>query len=623
MFSMQLAATLAASVCMVSLASGCGAQPAGAPVLPPDALLTTPVGGLEATRARAEIVPVAGQGFAKALRVTIGAASAETNATQLTMQTAAPVRRGDALFATLYVRGASADGKSPGRIEFLFERAVSPWTKSVSQGVTTPRNPENWKRVSIGFLAAESTSPGESMVSLRFAFGPQTIEVGGLEVRNVGPGLSPDDLADVVARGDPLGSARASVRLVETRQTLVGFGGDFCQPRYGRTEAMDAVGAYNLAHLRVAHARIGIPLDWWTPEKGVYKDDAQARASFLAMQEMARRKIPFVASIWEGPQWMLGGRREQSGRTLPPEHVDDCIEAIAQYLITARDRYGVVVEYISFNEPDYGVNFRFTAPQMAAFIRRAGARFAQLRLKTRFLVGDTASGAPSAEYSEALLADPTIAPYLGPIAFHCWDVLSAPDASYEAIAKVGAKHRKPIWCTEAGHDAGLWQQPDPWESWENAIRTALAYEKTLRLSGAEIMDYWTYQDNYPIVSRDGSRPFRVHHVLRQMEDVFPRGSKVACASVDKDALRVLPTVGPKPGQFAALLVNPSGAGRVTLTGLPAGAVVSVVTSTRTEQRKAGPPTRTDARGRIEIDLPARSVVTLLSGATEESRHVQP
>ena len=106
-------------------------------------------------------------------------------------------------------------------------------------------------------------------------------------------------------------------------------------------------------------------------------------------------------------------------------------------------------------------------------------------------------------FDTPLLEDPSIAPYLGPIAFHCWDVLSASDASYTAIADLGKRFKKPVWCLEAGHDAQLWQMKDPWATWDNALRTAMAYEKTIRLSGATVMDYWTLQDNYPVVDNSG------------------------------------------------------------------------------------------------------------------------
>ena len=43
-------------------------------------------------------------------------------------------------------------------------------------------------------------------------------------------------------------------------------------------------------------------------------------------------------------------------------------EAIARYLTTARDQYGVSVECFSFNEPDYGVEFLLTPQENADFI---------------------------------------------------------------------------------------------------------------------------------------------------------------------------------------------------------------------------------------------------------------
>lgn len=608
----------------LAVGSAAGQTPAaagGTPVLPADALLTTPVGGLERTGASAQVVSVPGQTFPRVLRVAIRANAPETNATQMTMNITAPVQKGDALLASFFVRGAAtaAGGKKgPARTEFLFERSGNPWTKSVTQSVAGSTNPRTWKRVFIPFTAAETYAPGEAMVSLRFAFGPQTLEVGGLSVVNFGKSRTADELITLAARKNPLGAVRVTVRPADTKQTLIGLGGNFAQPRYGATEPMDAVGRYNLERLRVVHARIGIPLNAWTPEKGVYRDAGPARAALLQMREMARRKILITGSVWEGPLWMLGGKPEESGRTLPPERYADCIEAIAQFLVTARDRYGVAVDTFSFNEPDYGINFKFTPKQMADFIRQAGPRFRALGLKTKFLVADTANGANFSAYARPLLDDKTIAPYLGPLAFHSWDVLGIPDERYAEIAALGRKYKKQVWCTEAGHDAQLWQKPDPWASWENALRTALAYEKTLRLSRAALMDYWTYQDNYPLVNgKGGPKPYPVFFVLQQMENALPRGAKVTAATCDNDALRALATTGPRRGQFSLILVNPVGAGRAIIAGLPPGAVVSIAISDaaaqqpqRTTASSPGGQQRVDRAGRLIVPLSPRSVVTI-------------
>jgi len=585
----------------------------GEAIVPTDALWTSSVGGLERTQATCVVLPVTGQPFGRALRITIGADAPDSNATQLTIRNTAPVAQKDVLLASFYVRGAAAADGDPARMMFLFEKATRPWTKSVTQGVVTPQDPDTWKRVLVPFRSVADYTPGDAMVSLRFAFGPQTLEVAGLSVVNFAKTRTLGHLQEWIAEQTPLGVVTVAVRLGDTKQTVEGFGGNFAQPRYGSTEPMDTVGQYNLDQLHVIHARIGIPLNHWTPEKGVYCKDGPAGAALRQMQMMADRKIPITGSVWEGPLWMLPGSRE-TARVLPRERYVDCIEAVARFLVTARDEYGATVEYFSFNEPRHGVNFKFSPAQMADFIRLAGPRFAALGLKTRFLTADTASGSHFADYALPLLKDESIRSYLGPLAFHCWDVLGAVESKYTAIASLGQQYGKPIWCTEAGHDSGLWRTPDPWASWENALRTALAYERTLRLSGASRMDYWTYQDNYPLVNKDTSEPFPVWHVIRQMEEALAPGSRIATATADPPDLKVLPTAGPNPGQFSLVLVNPVGAGQVTLTGLPARAPVTVVQSTGENQRHTpGKPRQTDNAGRFTVTVPARSVLTLLGG----------
>ena len=90
----------------------------------------------------------------------------------------------------------------------------------------------------------------------------------------------------------------------------------------------------------------------------------------MSCREMSRRKIPIIGAVWEGLGWMLGGQPEQSRRIHAPEKYADCIDSVAQFIVTARGKYGGVVDYFSFNEPDWGVNFKFTPATMVGFIRR-------------------------------------------------------------------------------------------------------------------------------------------------------------------------------------------------------------------------------------------------------------
>ncbi|MEZ0327600.1 MAG: hypothetical protein ACAH95_17010 [Fimbriimonas sp.] len=568
----------------------------GQSILADNVHLVTPVAGLERTHSEVKVVNVDGPGFTRALRVHVKDRSNETNITQLTLPNATVVEQGDTLLASVWLKG-------PGQAEFLFEKSTDPWTKSVTRGLSVP---SQWRRFLIPFRSAQTYNPGEAMVSLRLAFGPQTIDIGAVDVVSYGKTKTLDQLVEYAISQSPLGEVRVDFNLKNTNQTMLGFGGNFCQPRYGSTEPMDVVGNYALNHLNVVHARIGLPLNSWNPSPGVYRDDAQAKASLEALQIMARRGIPTVVSVWEGPTWMLGGNPEQNGRILPREKYRQCIDAIAEYLVVARDKYRANVGYFSFNEADYGVNFKFSPQQIADFIRQAGPVFESRGLKTKFLVGDTANASNFVGYATPLLEDRSIARFLGPLAFHNWDALSASEQAYTGIAALGKKYGKPVWCLEAGHDAQLWQAKDPWADWENGLRLAMAYERTIRQTNAVLMDYWTYQDNYPLVDKQGPKPYHVFHVMKQMENVFAPGSKVVNPKISRPGLQAIGTVGKR---FALLLVNSEGPGAVTLTGLPKNARVQVLVNSR-DRRNLVRTAKVDSRGMLRVRVPMRSVLSI-------------
>ncbi len=571
-------------------------------MLAQDALFTTRVEGLQATNATSNLIDASGHGFTTALQVIVRKNSARTNATQLTLPISAPVKAGDTLLATFWLRGQHGSA----HLEFLFEISRSPWTKSV---IYDAKAGQIWHRFQVPFSAADSYSPGQAMASFRFAFGPQSIELGGIDVVNFGASRSLNWLCNELSTESPIGTVPVSFDTKHPLQTMLGLGGDFCQARYGSTEAMDVVGHYVLHHLHVAHARVGLPLNYWEPKQGEDHDDGQAAASFQTLVLLAKRKIPIVLSVWEGPEWLVGDSPKQSGRSLPPSQYRACIEAIARYLVLARDKYGVQVDDLSFNEPDYGVNFKFTPQTMDDFIRQAGPVFLRAGLKTKFLVGDTGGGSTVAPFARTLLEDPSVRDYVGPIAFHSWDAMSVADADYNAIGALGVKFDKPVWCLECGYDSGLWQrQGNPFATWDNAFRLAFAYEKTIRLSGASVMDYWTYQDNYPIVDKNGPKPYPSLGVIEQIETVFGFGQRVVRAAVSSPDVRALGTINGK-GALSVLLVNSGGAGRLIVSGFKLNSPMSLVIRDQFGGKLLR--RRTSSLGVLVVDVPTRAVITVV------------
>jgi hypothetical protein len=496
--------------------------PHGTVVVAPGTLSTTAVYGLPNTHSSSQLISSdIGDRPSPALRVQVREASSEFNATQLGLESSTPVKAGDTMLATFLVRGTRAKGLA--HIRFLFSQTTDPWTKSIVRDFdVTPK----WQVIRVPFTASIDYPSGEGMALFYFAFGPQTIELtgpnGGPEVEDLGNSIGFEALTEQLQ--SPQGSVRISFDKKHPQQTMMGLGGDFPHARYGGKESLDSVGEYVISHLRVAHARVGLPLNYWAPSLGQYQLEGPAQASMETLEEMSKRHIPTVLSIWEGPTWMLPGKPEQSERELPKDQYDACIDAISQYLLTAKSKFGVTVDNLSFNEPDSGVRFKFTSKTMRDFIRRAGPRFAAVRLKTKFLVGDTGGGTSLVDFATPILEDPTITDYLGPIAFHCWDALGASDAQYEAIRQLGERFKKPVLCLETGHDSGLWRaQGNPFSTWDNALRTAMAYEKTLQLTGASVMDYWTYEDNYPLVDHKNNARYPIFDVIEQMQAVFAPG----------------------------------------------------------------------------------------------------
>lgn len=593
------------SVLAVLAVGACSSQPGPALVLAPDGYLSAPVAGLERTGASSRMIEVSGQPFSQALEVTIAEPSSETNATQLTVANAAPVKKGDGLLVTFCLSGAAKTGEGA-RVEFMFERSSSPWTKSVTHPATS-RADGSWRAVSAAFKSAEDYSPGEAMASIRMAFGPQTVRIGGLQIQNFGSAKTLDELQLMAAEAAPLGRVEVAADFTALKQTMRGLGGNFCQPRYGRSEAMDAVGQFSLDNLEVVTGRIGIPLNHYAPTRTDRIVEGPAGAAMEAMALLKNRGMPVIASVWEASEWILPGEREAMGKELPRESWGAFINLTVDWMLEAKRRHGVEADYFSFNEPDYGVNFKFSPQELADFIAQAAPVFRQRGLSTKFLTGDTANGSTAAEYARVLLADNRIKDVLGPVAFHSWDALAAAESTYADIAAVARQHGREVWCTEAGHDAALWQKENPWQSEENALRTAAAYARTIRLTESTTMMYWTYQDNYPM--NDGQAGFPIFRMMEAMGRMFGPGDRMAGINLGSSGLEGAAMLDADGKTRWLMLVNTGGPGEASIAGLDQGGRITAVLGSTGK----AVPVQTKG-GAAEIKIGPREVIFLRAEA---------
>jgi GH35 family endo-1,4-beta-xylanase len=164
--------------------------PGGLSVLPADTLQAFQFSGGDSAAADAQMIAVSGEPFHSAWRARTFKQPQEVYSVQLSARTAAPVKKGDALLATFWIRSIYSLAGSA-RTDFVFERAGDPYTKSVIFPVSATAQ---WRQIHVPFAAVEDYGVGAAQMNFHVDFVPQTIEIGGISVIDYGGGVRVSDL---------------------------------------------------------------------------------------------------------------------------------------------------------------------------------------------------------------------------------------------------------------------------------------------------------------------------------------------------------------------------------------------------------------------------------------------
>jgi hypothetical protein len=365
----------------------------------------------------------------------------------------------------------------------------------------------------------------------------------------------------------------------QTRQPIAHIGsGDFIHYFGGTTSATEPISEMNIALLQPRFARVSMELAAWEPvndnadplsiEKSAFVDDAHNHATFELMQQFQAQGVELTASIWRVPDWLVDEPEVESPRVITRTMYTEAVESIAAWLLHAKDIYGVEVDYVSFNEANLGVTVLLSSEDYVEMIRLSGARFAELGLKTKWLLGDCASINGCLDYVKPIWATEDIHPYLGPLAFHNWDGSRTSDNVISALGNWAAEQGLEARCTEGGWDAQLWQRSEEFPSWDNAHQLMVSYNRTIKMSGATAFYYWEMMGgDYAL--NDGSQPYISMQLLRQLNEAFPPGSQVVATSPNTSSIALFAARTPDGG-FGIHLVNKSVPDLVRINGLPEG-----------------------------------------------------
>ncbi|MFW6289614.1 MAG: hypothetical protein ACOC0R_01495 [Mariniphaga sp.] len=398
-------------------------------------------------------------------------------------------------------------------------------------------------------------------------------------------------------------------------QKIISMGGNYAQANY-TDSAWDSVGKATLEEFRPSHVRLALPLQFRGKDYDTYKGTMiNEQPAVVSLHETMKRMkedygvTNFTISVWRVPDELVENPERDNKRRIKTDKYEEVIDMIVAFLVKAKEDYGVEADYFSFNESDGGYNTIFSPDETIRFIKMATEQFRKAGLKTKFLWADTAQTKGTVEFATMIAADSTIWKDLGPICFHSWWSENIPDEEFERIAGFGKAWNREVWCSELGFDAMAWKIKGMNASWEYALRFAKIWHRMMKYAKVEVSQYWTWQNNYSIMSADTEIKYPSYYVTRHQVRHFNTGTQVVHSiSSDPD---ILPLAGITPdGKEVLQVINMKKEPvEIAITGFN-GSGIEIISTTEENLWEEKQADAKKNNNKIVIRLKAESVNTL-------------
>ena len=354
------------------------------------------------------------------------------------------------------------------------------------------------------------------------------------------------------------------------RQIIHSIGGNYCQANYS-AHAADAIGDETLREFRPSHVRVALPMRFRKTSFEAYRGANYTKQPLVleVLDELKRMKNEFgvknfTISVWDVPDEFIADPSKNAQRIIKPEAYNEVIQMLTDFFLKAKNEYGVEVDQFSFNESDGGYQIIFSPEATIEFVKKAGLKFEEAGLKTKFLWADTAQTTGTVEFATRIMADPSIAKYLGPLCFHSWWSEKISDNEFERVAAFGKAWNKEVWCSELGFDAMAWKVKDMNKSWDYGLRFAKISHRMMKYAEVQVSLYWTWQNNYEIMSEDLQQKYPSYYVTRHLVDYLNTGTQIvhsissdpeilAISGIHADGSRILQLINLKKIQVSVVV----------------------------------------------------------------------
>jgi O-glycosyl hydrolase len=394
----------------------------------------------------------------------------------------------------------------------------------------------------------------------------------------------------------PAAPVNVTVDASKARFRFDGFGGNYCWNN------QSPVADYTWKNLKVAWARTEMKLLQWDKQRD--NPGPELRADFERMRGFQQAGVPYVISIWWLPERLYTDPHEKPRsahfRLIKADQWDAFLDLMGSYLLYAKKEYGVEPDLFSFNESNIGVYVGQTPETHTEALKRIGAHFRKLGLKTKMLLGDATGPRDTHRFVLDAAADPEALQYVGAVGFHSWG--GGTPEQYAAWGEVAEWLKLPLLVTELGVDAAAYNGR-AYDSYHYGLREAKMTLELVRYARPQGTQYWQFTNDYGL-ARGGEtvEPSARFWLMKHFTDLTPQHSEAVEASSDQAS--VLVAAFRKDQAYTVHILNLGGERAVTLAGLPAGDW-KMVESTEAAQW-------VDRPMGDRLQLPARSLVTLVA-----------
>lgn len=368
------------------------------------------------------------------------------------------------------------------------------------------------------------------------------------------------------------------------RQVIKSIGGNYCQANYSQ-HAADAIGDETLREFRPTHVRVALPMRLRNAKFEDYRGVNYTKQPLVVevLDELKRMKsefgvVNFTISVWDVPDEFIADPTKTAQRVIKPESYDEVIRMLTDFFLKAKNEYGVEIDQFSFNESDGGYQIIFSPEATIAFVKKAGQKWAEAGLKTKFLLADTAQTKGTVEFATQIMADKSIWNYLGPLSFHCWWSENIPDNEFERIAGFGKAWNKEVWCAELGFDAMSWKIKDMNKSYDYALRFAKISHRMIKYAEVEVSLYWTWQNNYAIMSADTKEKYPSYYITRHQTEFMNTGTQIVHSTSSDPEILAISAIRSDGSKVLQIINMKKEAGTIKVSGFESKKIDGISTS---------------------------------------------